>query len=137
MVQKACLFRIGIIALALTTHCARAEVVVVAGSKSTASPLSKEQVSDAFMGKTPAFSPLDLAESSPLRDEFYSKVLGKSASQMKSYWSKMAFTGKGTPPREGASSTEVKKMLAADNTLLGYIDKSAVDASVKVLFSAQ
>jgi hypothetical protein len=116
---------------------AAAQIVVVASAKSGAGTFSKEQVSDVFMGKNTSFTPVDLAESSPLRDDFYGKVVGKSASQMKSYWAKMAFTGKGTPPREAASSGEVKKILAGDATLVGYIEKAAVDSSVKVLFSAQ
>lgn len=113
---------------------AAADVVVVAGAASSAS-LTKEQVADVFLGKTPGLTPVDQAESNPLREEFYTKVVGKSAAQAKSYWSKLAFTGKGTPPKEMASSAEVKKALAANPALVGYIEKSAVDASVKTLLA--
>lgn len=114
-----------------------AQVVVVASAKSSAGSLAKEQVSDVFMGKNTSLTPVDLGESNPVREEFYTKVVGKSASQVKSYWAKMAFTGKGTPPKEGALASDVKKMLAGDPGLVGYIEKSAVDSSVKVLFAAQ
>lgn len=120
----------------LTAPQATAQVVVVASAKATAGSLSKDQVSDVFMGKNTSLTPVDQPDASALRDDFYGKVVGKSASQMKSYWSKMAFTGKGTPPREGSSTADVKKILAGDSTLVGYIEKSAVDSSVKVLFSA-
>ena len=43
--------RCGLAALALSASLAQAQVVVVAGSKSAAASLSKEQVSDAFLGK--------------------------------------------------------------------------------------
>lgn len=123
-----------LLALGAASLPAMADVVVVAGAASSAS-LSKEQIADVFLGKTPGLTPVDQAESSPLREEFYTKVVGKSAAQAKSYWSKLAFTGKGTPPKEMASSAEVKKALAANPALVGYIEKSAVDASVKTLLA--
>lgn len=121
---------------------AAAQVVVV-GAKSPVTSLSKEQASDIFLGKLPTLPGggsaelIDQPESSALRDEFYSKVTGKSAAQAKQYWSKLAFTGKGTPPKEVANSAEVKKLVSANPNAIGYIEKSAVDGSVKAVFSAQ
>ncbi|MFA6014528.1 MAG: phosphate ABC transporter substrate-binding protein [Gallionellaceae bacterium] len=115
---------------------AQADVVVVVGTKNSTASLSKEQASDIFLGKATNLTPLDQPESSPLRDDFYSKVTGKSAAQAKSYWSKLSFTGKGTPPKEAQSSADIKKQVAENPNLIGYIEKSAVDASVKVVFSA-
>jgi ABC-type phosphate transport system substrate-binding protein len=123
------------LALGMTSLTTVADVVVVAGSGSSAAGLSKEQIADIFLGKSTALTPVDQAESSPLRDEFYTKVTGKSAAQAKSYWSKMAFTGKGTPPKEFGSSAEIKKVLADSPNLIGYIEKSAVDGSVKTLLA--
>lgn len=121
----------------------QAGAVVVVSVKCPASALTKEQSAEIFMGKATSFpgggvaTPLDQPESSPLRDEFYTKVTGKSASQAKSYWSKLSFTGKGAPPKEGQSNDDVKKQIAENPHLVGYIDKSAVDGSVKVLFTVQ
>jgi ABC-type phosphate transport system substrate-binding protein len=116
---------------------AQAEVVVVVGAKSPAATLSKEQASDIFLGKATNLTPLDQPESSALRDDFYSKVTGKSAAQAKSYWAKLSFTGKGTPPKEAQNSADIKKQVAENPNLIGYIEKAAVDSSVKVLLSAQ
>lgn len=122
---------------------AQAEVVVVVSAKSPVGALTKEQSSEIFMGRSTSFpgggtaTPLDQPESSPLREEFYSKVAGKSAAQAKSNWAKLSFTGKGTPPKEGQNSADIKKQVADNPSLVGYIEKSAVDGSVKVIFSAQ
>ncbi|MDH4286334.1 MAG: hypothetical protein OEV26_02820 [Gallionella sp.] len=116
---------------------AQADVVVIAGANSPVGSLSKDQSSDIFLGKNTAATPLDQPESSPLRDEFYSKVTGKSASQAKSHWSKLSFTGKGKPPKEGRNSDDIKRLVADNPNLVGYIEKSAVDSSVKVIFAAQ
>lgn len=123
--------------LLLSAGLAQAEVVVIAGASSPVGPLSKDQSADIFLGKSTSATPLDQPESSPLREEFYSKVTGKSASQAKSHWSKLSFTGKGTPPKEGRNSGEIKKLVADNPKLVGYIEKSAVDSSVKVIFAAQ
>lgn len=133
--KTGCLGGALLLALATISLPAAADVVVVAGAASGAAGLSKEQIADVFLGKNPSLTPVDQAESSPLREEFYTKVVGKSAAQAKSYWSKLAFTGKGTPPKEMAGSAEVKKALAANPALLGYIEKAAVDGSVKTLLA--
>lgn len=119
--------------LALASQHAAAQVVVV-GAKSATGTLSKEQVSDAFMGRMPGVEPVDLAEGNPLREEFYPKAVGKTASQVKSHWSKLFFGGKGVLPKEFASSAELKKALAANPHAIGYIEKGAVDAGVKVVY---
>lgn len=113
------------------------DVVVVVGANSPLTSLSREQSSDIFLGKNTSLTPLDQPESSPLRNEFYSRVTGKSAAQAKSHWSKMSFTGKGTPPKEGQSSADIKRQVAQNPKLVGYIEKSDVDDSVKVVFAAQ
>lgn len=121
----------------LFANMAQAEVVVVVGTKNPAASMSKERASDIFLGKATNLTPLDQPESSALRDDFYSKVTGKSAAQAKSYWSKLSFTGKGTPPAEAQNSADIKKQVSGNPNLIGYIEKAAVDSSVKVLYSAQ
>jgi ABC-type phosphate transport system substrate-binding protein len=120
---------------------AQAEVVVVVSAKSTVAPLNKQQVSDIFLGKASAFPdgkpavPLDQAEGATARDEFHGKVTGKSGAQLKSFWSKQVFSGKGTPPKEVAGSPDVKKLTAENPNVIGYVDKSVVDATLKVVFT--
>ena len=128
-------------ALVLSANLAWADVAVVVSAKSGAGAMNKQQVSDLFLGKASAFPdgkqavPVDQAESSAFRDEFHSKVTGKSGAQLKSFWSKQVFSGKGTPPKEVANSAEVKKLVADNPNMIGYIDKAAVDGSVKVVFA--
>ena len=114
---------------------ALAEVVVVANPKAAESSMTKDQVAQFFLGKSSAMNPVDQPESAPVRAEFYKKVTDKDASQVKSLWSKLVFTGKATMPKEAADSAAVKKMVASDPKAIGYIEKSAVDASVKVIYT--
>jgi ABC-type phosphate transport system substrate-binding protein len=127
------------IALSLAAQSALAEVVPVVSSKSRVDGLNNSQVMDIFLGKTSRFPngepavPIDQAEGSALRDAFYMQFASKSASQLKAYWSKAIFTGKGQPPREVSPSEKVKRILAENPHLIGYIDSSEVDANVKVV----
>ena len=119
---------------------ATAEVVLIVSAKSPVGALRPEQVSDIFLGKVSTFParggeavPLDQQEDSAIREEFYSKLTGKSLSLLKAYWSKLIFAGKGQPPREVPSGDVVKKLVADNPKYIGYIDSHAVDDSVKAV----
>jgi ABC-type phosphate transport system substrate-binding protein len=122
-----------IAALLLSTP-AFAEVVVVV-NPANADAVSKDQIASVFLGKSTALTPLDQADGSAIRGEFYKKVADKDAAQAKALWAKLVFTGKATPPKELGSSADVKKAIAANPKAIGYIEKSAVDASVKVVLT--
>ena len=115
---------------------AMAEVVVVVNPKAAEASMTKDQVAQVFLGKSSAMTPVDQPESAPIRAEFYKKVTDKDASQVKALWSKLVFTGKATMPKEVGDSAAVKKAVAADPKAIGYIEKSAVDASVKAIYTA-
>ena len=116
---------------------AMAEVVVVVSAKASESTMSKDQVAQFFLGKSTAMTPIDQPESSPIRAEFYKKVADKDAAQAKALWSKLVFTGKATMPKEVGDSAAVKAAVAGNPKAIGYMDKSAVDSSVKVVYTAQ
>lgn len=115
---------------------ALAEVVVVVNAGSPIHAMTNEQVAQFFLGKSAAMTPIDLPESSSLRAEFYKKVTDKEPAQAKALWSKLVFTGKATQPKEVATSADVKKAVAADPKAIGYMEKGAVDATVKVVLTA-
>jgi ABC-type phosphate transport system substrate-binding protein len=114
-----------------------AEVVVIVNPKNPATRMFGEQAAQFFVGKSTMFTPVEQADGSAIRGEFYQKVIGKDPSQVKAIWSKLVFTGKGTMPAEFKSNADVKKAVAADPTAIGYIDKSALDDTVKVVLTVQ
>lgn len=120
-------------ALSMTSLSCFAEVVVVVNPKNSAPQMTSDQVAQYFLGKSTSLTPIDQSEGSAIRAEFYKKLADKDASQVKAIWSKLVFTGKGTLPKEMSSSADVKKAIAANANAIGYIEKSAVDGSVKVV----
>ena len=118
---------------------AQTNVVVVVSSKNPITSLTAEQTTKIFLGKVVTFPngqtafPIDQPEGSAIRDEFYSKVTHKNPSQLTAYWAKVIFTGDGRPPMLLADNIAVRKAIAKNPNAIGYIDKSAVNRSVRVV----
>jgi ABC-type phosphate transport system substrate-binding protein len=131
-----------IVALFSTLFVAKswAEVVVIVNPSVSAS-VSTKDISRIFLGKSKSLpgghkvKPLSLSEGNAARDEFNEKVLKKSSSQLKSYWSKLIFTGKGQPPKELGSDADMIAKVSSDAGSIGYISKESVTDAVKVLAS--
>ena len=117
-----------------------AETSVIVSSSSSIATLDKDEISDIFLGKSPTFPngeeavPIEYNEGNNFREVFHNGVTGKNQAQLKAYWSKLLFSGKGTPPKSVAEADDMKKLIAANPNMIGYIDSSAVDSSVKVVF---
>ncbi|GJJ01362.1 hypothetical protein RugamoR64_19000 [Duganella rhizosphaerae] len=112
---------------------AQAELAIIVNPQNPATRMFPSQAAQFFLGGSVQFTPVEQAENSPLRAEFCKKVLEKSPAQVEAIWSKIVFTAKGKPPKEYKSSAEVKKAVADNVNAIGYIEKSAVDDTVKVV----
>jgi len=124
--------------ISLTSHIAIADVAVIV-HPSNASALDLGAIKKLFLGKSKRFPSGDTAfvvvHAGDSKNEFNQKVLSKSASQIKAYWAKRTFSGKGSPPTSLSGDAEVKSVVSSNANTIGYIDASQVDASVKVLFT--
>ena len=115
------------------------ELVVIVSARSPVGALRADQVADIFLGQVGNFPggaeavALDQRIGSPERDAFYAKVADKTPPLVKAYWTKMIFTGRGQPPKEVGGSAAVRKLVADNPSLIGYIDRAALDASVKAV----
>jgi len=118
--------------LALSLPVMAQSVAVIVNSKNPGA-LTQEQVSNIFLGKSNDLVGIDLPEGNAVREVFYHKVTGKDGPQLKSYWAKLVFTGKAQPLKEAPSDADVRKFVASTPNGIGYIDKSAVDGSVRTV----
>jgi ABC-type phosphate transport system substrate-binding protein len=114
------------------------EIVVVVSARSTISALTENEIADIFLGRlgrlgNTVVTPLDQAEGSPARTEFYREFTGKSPAQVKALWSKLIFTGRGRPPRALASDADVLQALRDNPGAIGYVRRSSVDDSARIL----
>lgn len=118
--------------MAILTAGASAADLVVVGHPS-AQALTKDQVADIFLGKNLSMTPVDQVSTAPVRTEFYRRATGRDPTQIKAVWSRLVFSGKAQLPKELPDSASVKRAVASDPKMIGYIDKAEVDGSVKVL----
>jgi ABC-type phosphate transport system substrate-binding protein len=126
--------------LMLVSWHASAQVAVIVNPKAGVTSLTAEQVASMYLGKASSLpggltQAVDLAEANPAREQFYTKATGKNGAQVKAIWARLAFSGKASPPKELASAADVKKFVAANPEAVGYVEKSAVDASVKAVLT--
>lgn len=119
-----------------------ASINVLAGSvivhPSNSATLDDKAIKKIFLGKSKSFPgggsavPMGLDEGSAGTGAFNKGMLGKSASQLKSYWAKLVFTGRATPPKNVANDAEMIALIAANPNMIGYIEGTG-DGSVRVV----
>lgn len=113
--------------------------VAIVVNKANSNPVSDAEISRLFLGKLKKFdggesaTPVNSKSSTSARTDFEKNVLNKSASQLKAYWSKRVFSGKGKPPTELDNDAAVLAFVAANPGAIGYVDAANVDDSVKVI----
>lgn len=120
----------------VSTYCF-AEVSVVV-HPDNANAMSKSDVKRIFLGKSKFFP--DGSQAIPViqatgttSNDFNTKVLKKSDAQLKAYWSKLIFTGKGTKPENALDDATVIKLVSKNPNIIGYIDSTSIVPEVKVV----
>lgn len=118
-----------------------AELVVIVNPLNTNTTITAETVARIYLGKADAFpdqsvvKPIGLTNESPLRKRFDQRVLGRTPGQLRSYWARQIFSGRGGPPRELASSMAVRDYVADNRHAIGYIDAREVNDHVRVVLT--
>jgi len=130
------LFKVVALVSLLVCSSVQAEIIVVVNNANAAA-LTKNDVSRIFLGKMKKYTPVNMSSGNALRAEFNKKALKKSSNQVKAYWSKLVFSGKGTPPKELASDAEIKAFVASNPNAIGYIDSASLDGTVKAALTLQ
>ena len=136
--MRACLRALLATALVAVVHCAYAETVLVTGKASTITSLDREEAERLYLGRTAVLkdgTAVTLADLPPgnVRDSFYLTLTGKNPIQIRTYWSRIVFTGRALPPKEASSPTQLRSWLATNPNLIGYLSDADLDDSVRVL----
>lgn len=114
---------------------AQSEIVVVVGP--SADSLSKEELVNLYLARSFDRKLIDLPEGGEVRNTFYKSLTDREPSQIKAIWARTVFSGKGQPPLVLSDPIAVKKAVTSDPKAVGYMEKSQVDGSVKVLLTLQ
>ncbi len=122
---------------------AMADVAVIANKGIAIGSIDKATVKSIYLGKLKSWPDgsalivVDMTAGTTARKQFLKQVVGKKEIKFDSYWSRKAFSGKGTPPKNLGNDADIKAFIAANTGSIGFIDASGVDASVKVLMTVK
>ena len=118
-----------------------AETAIVVHPSMRDTDVKKGDVAKIFLGKSNKLPsgnkviPIDQDEDSQTRVIFYEEVTDKNPSQLTAYWARLIFSGKAQPPKSVLDDDEVMEMVANNPNIIGYVDKSYVNKSVKVILT--
>ncbi len=116
------------------------DLVVIVNADSGIALLSRNDLINLYMGRIHRLPsggsvlPLDLAQE---RSEFYRILVDKHLAEINSYWARLVFSGRASPPRQVASTGEILDIVASNRGAIGYLRRSDVDDRVLVLGSLQ
>lgn len=139
MTKKLFLFLLTVLLLG-TGQALAATPRVVVHSSNAMSSITKAKAADLFLKRITrwdngrAVTPLDLSDKNAVRTLFCKELLGKEVAWVKSYWQKMIFSGRSTPPVELATEAEVLDFIRNNADAIGYVgDNVTLPGGVKVL----
>lgn len=132
-------FRVLMLSLGLLTACAaQAEMVVIVNPDSGVEFLNDNDLINIYMGhyqKLPsgitAF-PVDLTSE---RESFYSELVNKTLPEINSYWARLVFSGRASPPRQVRDPAEMVDIVGSNRGAIGYVDRALVNDSVTIVYT--
>lgn len=119
---------------------AKSELVIIGNDKTVFSKLNTRIISRIYTGKVIEIEgvsviPVNSTQTTSLRNRFLEKYLSQNENEYSAYWTVRRFIGKGTPPKEFASVTDIITYVAETPGAIGYIDTDliSVPSSVKII----
>jgi ABC-type phosphate transport system substrate-binding protein len=116
-----------------------ASIVVIVNPASGIDKLSRDEVIDIFLGryrKLPsgrAAMPIDMANPSEDRARFYQLLVNKSPAEISSYWARLVFSGKTSPPFQVPDAQTAVELVESNPNAIAYVERAALTPGVKVV----
>ena len=136
---------LAVLILAMSVAAARPQegFVLIANRANPVTSLEREEVSKLFLLKRSHWPtgervlPVDQVESSPVRRRFSAAIIGMDVPSVKSFWQEYVFSGKGEPPPERATDSDVIAFVASHPNAVGYVSGLPHVEGVKILIVRQ
>lgn len=113
-------------------------LAVIVSKDSTIDIITKKELSKIFLVKTkrlPNGEKSIVIESTnkEYQSKFYKSISSKNEKQLKKYWAKMIFTGRGQPPKKMNSINELILFIKNNKNAISYIPFNYVNSDVKTV----
>ncbi len=141
--MKRVLILLIILLCAVPLRASSQELVVIVNRNNPLDTISKEQLIDLFMGRTPYFPrggavvKIDAPSTSTVRKVFYRSLVDMSLSEVNAYWARLMFSGRATPPMQVPQDQDIVELVTANSNAIGYVNKRTygdLNNDVKVVF---
>lgn len=119
---------------------ANESLVVVVNKANQISLLSKKQIIDIYMGRYLSFpdgesvSPIDFPTNSNIKQQFYLQLVNQNERKIKSYWSRLLFSGRAKPPKEAQSLENAIVLIEQTSDAIAYLSREQVTSEMKIVF---
>jgi ABC-type phosphate transport system substrate-binding protein len=104
---------------------------VIVNAANPTKQLSKQELSQLFLKKIKQWKdynetalPVELMDTSPVRESFSEIVHEREVASIKAYWQKRIFSGRGVPPEEKKTDEEVLKYISENPGAVGYVSEA-------------
>ena len=131
--------RLLFVILILTSLLRATDIAIVSSYAFDLTSLDKASVSRIFLAKTNRINSTRVKvfelKNSSYKKQFYKEVSGKSLAQLRSYWTRLIFTGKAQPPKQLRNREELIQKMKDDNTVISYLPLNEVTDDMKILYT--
>lgn len=113
-------------------------LVVIVSKDSNIQDITKKELSKIFLAKTkrlPSGGKSLVVESTnkELQAKFYKTICNKNEKQLRKYWTKMIFTGRGQPPKKIKSIPELISFVKNNKNAISYIPFKDINNDIRVI----
>lgn len=133
--------RAALLAVLLGAAPARADaIVIIVHPESGVEHLTREEVANVFLGrykKLPSGLRAQPIDAGPVKEAFYSRLVGKTLAEINAYWARLIFSGQTTPPRQVGDHAAALATVAAERGAIAYIESRHVDKRVRVVLELE
>ena len=111
-----------------------ADLAVIVNPDSGVERLERSEAVNIFMGRYKRLPsglqalPVDLT---PSKAAFYRALVDQELSQVNSYWARLVFSGRGSPPRQIGSAEAVLELVRGNRGAIGYVDEEDLGPGVR------
>lgn len=122
---------------------AMADLVVVVNARSGVDALTREQVTNIFLGRYRLLPsgvtamPIDQPGEHPEKARFYRLLVNKDLTEIDAYWARLVFSGKTHPPRQASTPKAVIQWLAHERGAIGYMERAEADSRLKIVLNLE
>ncbi|HEY4241321.1 MAG TPA: hypothetical protein VGM88_15980 [Kofleriaceae bacterium] len=117
--------------------------VVIVNAHNPVRSLDKRTIANAFLkkerhwGDDSPILPVDQKPGASVRSRFTDAILDRPAASVRTYWSQLVFSGRGTPPPELDSDAAVIEYVGSHAGAIGYVSAGAALDPAKQVAAVQ